>query len=261
MKGSVLIMGEGVAQSCLATFAQTYEMMSADGSAPAAASVPVVLLRQEADGQGYLDALMPPVLACLQVEGEAPPPFDATWLAPLLRGGQLLSLLTRTAYYTDLSHTFTNQIAARLALPDPVRRNVAMALQEALANALIHGNLELESSHRQSVASFRAYNTAIRERLADPQFGGRRLVVAAFWDEGPDFSIMVHDQGPGFDPNSVVPTLPSAEGKTGRGLLFIRDLALSVTFSDKGRCVSMRFARQPAPTEGPAKAAAPVLGA
>jgi serine/threonine-protein kinase RsbW len=89
---------------------------------------------------------------------------------------------------------------------------IRIALQEALANAVKHGN--------------RYGDAAIR---VEYQF---RADV---------FRVRVTDQGSGFDPNAVAdPTLPQNVGKpTGRGLLMMRHYMTEVRFNERGNSVEM----------------------
>jgi len=90
---------------------------------------------------------------------------------------------------------------------------IALALTEALANAVKHGSKN------------------------DPALKVQCQVLA----EGPTLTIIVRDSGPGFDPSSVANPLESA-GLTadhGRGLYMIRQLVDEVRFERNGAEIRM----------------------
>ncbi|MCS7303972.1 MAG: ATP-binding protein [Thermoguttaceae bacterium] len=118
------------------------------------------------------------------------------------------------------------------------RTRVGIALQEALANALYHGNLEL-SSHLREVAE-EEYYRLLRQRLHQLPYAKRRIYVSA--EFSPQQAVFViQDEGPGFDPSKLPdPTDPAnLEKLTGRGILLMRTFMDEVQFSPKGNQVTM----------------------
>ncbi len=108
------------------------------------------------------------------------------------------------------------------------RVRVGIALEEALLNALFHGNLELSSDLRQEDEN--AYYEAAEERRRRPPYKDRRIHFKATL--GPEEAVfVVRDEGPGFDVGLLPdPTDPSnMERVGGRGILLIR------TFMDEAR--------------------------
>lgn len=93
--------------------------------------------------------------------------------------------------------------------------NVRVALGEAINNAILYGNRE------------------------DRQ---KRVSVAAVLQPGV-LTVTVTDEGPGFDPSSVVdPTLPgNLERDKGRGLFLIRSLSNAVRFNERANAITLRF--------------------
>jgi len=94
-----------------------------------------------------------------------------------------------------------------------LRFAVRLALDEALANAINHGNGR-DRSKKVSVA-YRVTSQLIE--------------------------ISVCDEGHGFDPSDVVdPTLPENLAKpSGRGIMLMRSYMASVRFNDRGNCVTL----------------------
>jgi CheY-like chemotaxis protein/anti-sigma regulatory factor (Ser/Thr protein kinase) len=125
---------------------------------------------------------------------------------------------------------------------------VCIALEEALRNAMFHGNLELTSEQREGDSA--AYQRLIDERTTSPPYAGRQLEVAV--EVTPTSGrFVIRDQGPGFDPAMLPdPTDPeNLEKVSGRGLLLMRTFMDEVTFNETGNQVTM-FKRCPAATGG-----------
>jgi serine/threonine-protein kinase RsbW len=90
---------------------------------------------------------------------------------------------------------------------------IKMAIEEALVNAIKHGN-QMDQGK----------------------------VVRGLYALGPErFDIRITDEGPGFNPDDVPdPTAPeNLERPCGRGLLLIRYYMSEVTFQDNGRTIAM----------------------
>lgn len=115
---------------------------------------------------------------------------------------------------------------------------VGVALQEALRNAMHHGNLELNSEMRRKNADEYYRVAAERQRLQP--YEGRRVFFTV--NESPEESrYVIRDEGPGFDPNAVVDPL-NANNLTkpsGRGLFLIRTFMSEVIFNDRGNEITM----------------------
>jgi CheY-like chemotaxis protein len=78
----------------------------------------------------------------------------------------------------------------------PVCTQVGIALTEALANALYHGNLELSSDLRQE--DERIFYGLASQRRQVPPYRDRRIRVHVRFDEHAA-SYAIRDEGPGFD--------------------------------------------------------------
>ena len=122
------------------------------------------------------------------------------------------------------------------ARPDEIR--LGMALNEALVNAMHHGNLEADSRLRQDDES--KYIEVINERLDQSPFQDRRVRLQA--DFSPNsVTFTVTDEGSGFDPDSV---LDSTAGENltrlgGRGLLLINTFMDEVHHNKQGNQIKL----------------------
>ena len=125
---------------------------------------------------------------------------------------------------------------------------VCIALEEALRNALFHGNLELTSEQRDGDGAH--YQALINERLTTLPYAKRQLHVSI--SITPEFGkFVVRDEGPGFNPNNLPdPTDPeNLEKVSGRGLLLMRTFMDEVTYNANGNEVTM-IKRAPSLTPG-----------
>jgi CheY-like chemotaxis protein len=118
------------------------------------------------------------------------------------------------------------------------RLQVCIALQEALANALFHGNLEVSSTLRADDEAI-FYAEADRRRDQEP-YRSRRLCVQIKIDRE-DTRFVVADEGPGFDTKILNrPVEPEDLNRIGgRGLLLIRTFMDRVSFNRSGSEITM----------------------
>lgn len=124
------------------------------------------------------------------------------------------------------------------ALTEQDEVRVAVALEEALLNAVIHGNLEVSSKLREEEGT--AYDDLIAERQHDPQYG-RRMVRVDCEVSAHEVRFRITDEGPGFD----VAGLPDPRDDdrialaSGRGILMMRAFMDDVVYNRKGNEVTL----------------------
>jgi CheY-like chemotaxis protein len=161
---------------------------------------------------------------------------------------RLQECLTRTESYYELENDpelvpplvgQLQQVLARLKICDELDRiRAGVALQEALINAIQHGNLEAPSALREE--DERAFQNLIRQRRQQAPYGQRRVhvLVRATPTEA---LFLIRDEGPGFDPSTLAdPTDPkNLEKATGRGLLLIRTFMDEVRHNALGNQITM----------------------
>lgn len=116
---------------------------------------------------------------------------------------------------------------------------VAMALDEAILNAMIHGNLEVESSLRE-VDEGQAYWDLINARRDVAPYGDRRtfLTLTATRNQA---VFVIRDEGPGFDLAKIPdPDDPAnLESIGGRGLLLIEAFMDETHHNEQGNELTM----------------------
>ena len=144
---------------------------------------------------------------------------------------QSLSLLPRNGHavpFVELRQSFPSKVAAISPFVDQLLQfvlqfrsadgseiDIEMALREALANAVVHGN-------------------------GDDPCKSVYVTCRCYMDG--EVSITIRDQGRGFDSNAVLdPTLPENLLFThGRGIYLMKTLMDEVSFEDGGSVVRMR---------------------
>jgi len=115
---------------------------------------------------------------------------------------------------------------------------VGIALQEALVNAMHHGNLEVGSELREGDGE--TYRNLIEQRLTEPPFRNRRVHVTTTLSAG-ELACVIRDEGPGFDPTSISdPTEPeNLERVSGRGLYLIWTFMDRVRHNESGNEITL----------------------
>ncbi len=146
-----------------------------------------------------------------------------------------INLTTATANELHLAGRVLTALTARRRMPDERRDDLELALHEAISNALVHGNLQVDGMKELSTVELERFSRELLERLADPALSHRRVEVAVLFEAGA-VVIEVADEGGGF-----VPCPHAAHGASGRGLDLIATIAETVELRDGGRRIRMRF--------------------
>lgn len=118
------------------------------------------------------------------------------------------------------------------------RLQVSVALREALANAILHGNLQLSSSLKEDDPE--AHDRLLAQRRETAPYRDRRVRLTV--EEGATaVTYVVRDEGDGFDPAALPDPTDAAnlERTTGRGLFLIRTFMDEVRHADGGRTLTM----------------------
>lgn len=130
-----------------------------------------------------------------------------------------------------LLHTITH-----LQGLDCYREDLFTILTELWVNALDHGILKLDSALKHSTEGFAEYFVQRTMRLENIQDGSITLMLKHQpCTGGGQLTIRVQDTGPGFDEDAVLKQLEEQPLASGRGMLLVRSLCTSLTYSDKGR--------------------------
>jgi CheY-like chemotaxis protein len=115
---------------------------------------------------------------------------------------------------------------------------LGVALHEALTNAILHGDLGVDSELRE--LDEKKYYNLIHERQTTAPYRDRRVHVTATLTRK-EARFVIRDDGDGFDPGTLPdPTDPANLGRvTGRGLLLIQTFMDHVEHNEKGNQITM----------------------
>jgi CheY-like chemotaxis protein len=161
---------------------------------------------------------------------------------------RLLGCMTGSEYHFSLENdsalipalvSYLQESAAHMGLFDDTDRlRVAVALEEALVNAMFHGNLEVSSELR--AGDERDYRDLIERRRKERPFCERRIYLQARMSDS-EAQFIVRDEGPGFDVTQLPdPTDPAnLERASGRGVLLMRTFMNEVNYNGRGNEVTM----------------------
>ncbi|MCS7306085.1 MAG: ATP-binding protein [Thermoguttaceae bacterium] len=142
---------------------------------------------------------------------------------------------------------------AHIGLLDPAERmRVGLAVEEALSNAIIHGNLELSSQLKD--LENHAFEKLLAQRRTSPPYCFRKvsLEVSITPEEA---RFVITDEGPGFNPQELPNPLDPAnlERCSGRGILLMKTFMDQVQYNQKGNQVTLikRLRSQPPCSQPP----------
>ncbi len=159
-------------------------------------------------------------------------------------------LLENDAALIDPLVDLMQQIAFRMGLCDANGRfRFGMAMQQALLNALYHGNLEVGPSEvqdaRESLLSGKGPSLLDQRRTQAP-YRDRKIFVDVRMGND-EAKIIVRDEGPGFDVKKILtPTNGSADELHGaRGLRLMHAFMDEVAYNPAGNEVTMTKRRAP----------------
>ena len=122
-------------------------------------------------------------------------------------------------------------------------RHASVALEEALSNALYHGNLELSVAEtRQARHEFLADSVyeLVKKRLSEQPYSTRKIIIAIDLSKT-KAQIIVRDQGDGFN-HAALPDISEVghlSDMKDRGLTLIRNFMSEVTFNEEGNEIHM----------------------
>lgn len=110
-----------------------------------------------------------------------------------------------------------------------------LCFQEALTNSLDHGNLELESGWKDEVDEngLDKYTKIRKSRLQDDKFSTRLIFIDAEFD-GSRLSVMIKDQGKGFDITKKIKEAKDNQDNHGRGLFLMNRILDEVSYRKGG---------------------------
>jgi CheY-like chemotaxis protein len=148
-------------------------------------------------------------------------------------------VLPNDSKLADMLVSHLQEQAVQMGLCDETEcMRMGVALQEALANAMYHGNLQVGSECRES--SHTEYHATIAKRCVESPYRDRCVRITARLTRS-EAVFAIRDEGEGFDPSELPDPREAAnlEKASGRGVLLMRSFMDEVRFEDCGRSVTL----------------------
>ncbi len=195
--------------------------------AGAASYIPKADLRQE---------LIPTIQSVLEVSHESR--SRALLMRSMTHSESVFVLGNNPAMIGPLVNYLQQGLSAMGLCSEIDNTRIGVALDEALVNAMHHGNLEVDSTLRRD--DLDGYHRLIAERRRQSPYRERRIHVSAVLDRD-RATFVVRDEGSGFDPDTLPdPTDPANLARPhGRGVLLIRTFMDEVIYNDVGNEVTL----------------------
>ena len=119
------------------------------------------------------------------------------------------------------------------------RLHVGIALEEAIFNAMFHGNLELPAEEVRTgrdQANLDNFQAAVAQRKSEAEYGKRRVAIDAHLKPS-EARFVIRDEGPGFSPDLIpAPGDPDMlQQSAGRGLVLMRNFMDDVQYNATSR--------------------------
>lgn len=213
------------------------------------------------DSKKVIDSSDDRVLCCIE-KGAAPRSIESMLFSLVdeydrVRKEGRLSARARVPMESQITiESFTSRELSANLFPFPVlvqlqnaglldlkeKLKIQLALEEALANSLEHGNLELASIWREDIDAKGCdkYSQIKKQRLEDPHYADRIVTIVSDFD-GDRLLIRLTDQGKGFTPTEKEQSGSSniEPAVFGRGMALIESTVDEVTYSCGGRQISL----------------------
>lgn len=151
-----------------------------------------------------------------------------------------LSLTSESAYRQPLAQILTDHLYARFGLSQARKMQILTCMQEAITNAIVHGNFCIQRQC-ESLEDFEIYYAEVERCLADHIKRELRVLVRA-WDFGQSLKIGFSHSGAGkLSSENLYACHPAITQKSGRGLFLIQSLAEQVWCDDNGHSLYVSF--------------------
>ncbi len=193
-----------------------------------------ILVKADFQDEDIIRSLRSPFCGAIQLAADEQPRFGEYFIDHLINGGVGLSLATGAAYDADVAGPFVQALWRRSAAA-PADEAICLAVHEALANALVHGNLEVPRLD-EDLDAFMGHCQLLEEACADPVRWGRRIEISGIGLDGV-IEVAIQDQGRGYQADAAI----GNAGHRLHGLELIGACVSSIRVEDGGRCLILRF--------------------
>lgn len=184
-------------------------------------------------------ALSPPVIQCVELG------LEGRLKARRERNVGQLSLLvsTRSAYRHPVGRHFLEAIERRTAIAADLHDRIGTAVQEAVMNSLLHGNLHIDAGARESLEGLSELHQSIAHELERPDVAHCMIQLDALWSTKMLY-VIVRDSGDGYQRDRLPKPAGSdscAARSSGRGLSILTAVCDRVAVIEGGRAIRLGF--------------------
>ena len=158
-----------------------------------------------------------------------------------LREGDIHFVIPSDINLVDGVSNYITERAIEFGVISPTQKfYVQLAIDEAISNAILHGNLRIKEMETDPKNSGRTREELYRQRSSLPDFARKQVHIDAAVSPA-KLEVDVADEGRGFD----LTLLPDPTNDVnvfdyhGRGIFVMRNIMDSVEFGDKGRSIKL----------------------
>jgi len=198
---------------------------------------PCVTSWDGASEQSLVAALAPPATQCVEA-GLLDERDDIVVCSQPAPGHLSLIVSTRSAYRHSIAKAFIAAMQTRTSLSEDLRIRVHSAVQEALMNAVLHGNLRIDPNLRDSLEGLLAAQEAIEAKLNTPEVGRARILMEAIWNAS-TLQVVIRDSGDGYE--GAEDRRETEDAASGRGLAILQAFSDGVAILNGGTTVQLEF--------------------
>jgi CheY-like chemotaxis protein len=155
-------------------------------------------------------------------------------------GGHLRFVIPSNIELIDGVSGYIAERAADLGIvPKKQKFYTQLAIDEALSNAILHGNLSIKTKYSEGDKSGTRDDIYI-ERLSHPEFAAKKVFVDATVNRDM-LEVVIEDEGPGFN-HGELPDPTDSENVFryhGRGIFVIKNIMDEVRYNEQGNRITL----------------------
>ena len=157
-------------------------------------------------------------------------------------GTIVLNLSSKTAYGLKNAERFCELLNHQAEFAEPKRGELTIVLHEGIANAILHGNLEIQSAERHGAfGSLEKQFAETEARLDLSKYGRRRIQITAA-NSIDELKLEIRNEGPGYQ-GEAIHHKPS--GSPRRGMELIQAMTDRHEIDKDGRRLTLFFKQRP----------------
>lgn len=188
-----------------------------------------VMVRERLTEEDLAAALAEPWVGALELDVAGAHAVGACFRRHLAEGGVGLSLRSDTTYSSEAAPLFARTVLIRLLNAESDDFGLEFVVQEMVANAVLHGNLQVGGVDAQGADGLITFAGRIEAALAQSALASRRVQISASL-VGDRLELAVEDDGDGFDQ-----TTPHPNSRRPHGLSLLESMVNDLRIEEGGR--------------------------